>query len=90
MPWLKFWGYSFKEHPLTSYDIQLPKSKFFAFFGTISLWDKQQLKCLCSNVRQVGLLLPQDECSGKREKTKDNSREVFEQRVIFILVCLIG
>ena len=23
-----FWGYSFKEHPLTSNDVQIPKSKF--------------------------------------------------------------
>ena len=28
MPLLNFWVYSFKEHPLTSYDVHIPKSKF--------------------------------------------------------------
>ena len=27
----KLWGYSFKEHPLTSYDVQIPKSKFLLY-----------------------------------------------------------
>ena len=31
MPLLKFWGYFFKEYPLTSYDVQIPKSKFLLF-----------------------------------------------------------
>ena len=31
MPLLMFWGYSFKEHPLTSYDVQIPKSKVLLF-----------------------------------------------------------
>ena len=32
MPLLKLWGYSFKEHPLTSYDVQIPKSAFLEAF----------------------------------------------------------
>ena len=31
MPLLKFWGYSFKELPLTLYDVQIPKSRVLLF-----------------------------------------------------------
>ena len=36
MPLVKFWGYSFKEHPLTSYDVQIPKSEFLLFLESSS------------------------------------------------------
>ena len=31
MAFLKFWEYSFMEYHLTSYDVQIPKSKFLLF-----------------------------------------------------------
>ena len=69
LPLLNFWGYFFKEHPLTSDMIYNYQNKSFAFLGTIFFyWVKQQLKCLCCNVRQVGFWYQQDECSGKKRK----------------------
>ena len=50
-------------------------------FGGISSRTSTDIDC---NLRQVGLFYPQDECSGKNRK--NNSKVVFEQRILVHLV----
>ena len=78
MPLLKFWVYSFKEHPLTLYDVQIPKSKsllswkhFIMGHEVLGVFPQGTSTDIDWNLRQVGLLHSQD--VAKREKTKDNS-----------------
>ena len=77
------------EHPLISYNVQLPKSNklfwnhFFwdMKFGGIPSRTSTDIDC---NLRQVGLLYPQDECSGKNRK--NNSKVVFEHQILVHLI----